>query len=264
MHYELDVSHERATLSATSVHQALDDLPRLEDHMHEGHLPRGDFRRLLRYSREPHSVYARLMRSWPGLDHPAGVVDHVIRRTRRDYETFGRMEPGDRYPEAIVIATARVHEKFQRLINEAEAAGKGESLQRLRAEFEDVRHRGIPFKEWSPELVALTRDVFPPYPEDKFLDKWRKLISGEPSWTVTAHLGKDSYSHIHYDSAQKRAVSVRESARLQSFPDAFSFSGNMGECFRQIGNAVPPLLAWAIAARLLQALGHEAKPPPWQ
>src|SRR5262249_44049110 len=104
MHYEVDVCHERARLPATSVYQALDDLPGLEDHLHESHLPRGDFRRLLRYAREPPSAYARLMRSWPGLGQPVGVVDHVIRRTRRDYETFGRMEPGDRYPQAIAIA----------------------------------------------------------------------------------------------------------------------------------------------------------------
>jgi DNA (cytosine-5)-methyltransferase 1 len=263
MHYELDVSHEQATLPATSVHRALDDLPRLEDHLHEGHLPRGDFRWLLPYSTKPHSAFARLMRSWPGLDPPAGVVDHVIRRTKRDYDTFGRMKPGDRYPQAIAIATARVHEKFQRLIDEAGSAPGIESLRRLRSEFDGLRSLGVPFKEWSSDLVAFTKEIFPPYPEDKFLDKWRKLVADEPSWTVTAHLGKDSYSHIHYDSAQKRAISIREAARLQSFPDAFSFSGNMGDCYRQIGNAVPPLMAWAIAHSVLQLLGEESRPLPW-
>ena len=60
---------------------------------------------------------------------------------------------------------------------------------------------------------------------------------------------------------QKRAISVREAARLQSFPDSFAFSGNMGDCYRQIGNAVPPLMAWAIAAELLQGLGLHRTPP---
>src|SRR5262249_22630133 len=162
---------------------------------------------------------------------------HVIRRTKRDYETFGRMEPGDRYPQAIAIATARVHEKFQRLMDEAGSLNGIETLRRLRNEFDGLRSRGVPFKEWSPDLVAFTKGISPPYPEDKFVDKGRKLIGGEPSWTVTAHLGRDSYSHIHYDSTQKRAISIREVARLQSFPDAFGFSGNMGDCYRQIGNA---------------------------
>ena len=58
IHYELDLSHERAKLPATSVYQ-VDDLPRLEDHLHQGHLPRGNFRRLLRYPGDLHSAYAR-------------------------------------------------------------------------------------------------------------------------------------------------------------------------------------------------------------
>ena len=56
-------------------------------------------------------------------------------------------------------------------------------------------------------------------------------------------------------------ISIREAARLQSFPDAFLFTGNMGDCFRQIGNAVPPLLAWAVAAAVMGLLGHSAETP---
>ena len=69
-----------------------------------------------------------------------------------------------------------------------------------------------------------------------------------------AHLGKDSYSHIHYDSDQARTISVREAARLQSFPDGFRFCGTMNPAFRQIGNAVPPLLARAIATTMMEAV----------
>jgi DNA (cytosine-5)-methyltransferase 1 len=69
-----------------------------------------------------------------------------------------------------------------------------------------------------------------------------------------AHLGKDSYSHIHYDGSQARTISVREAARLQSFPDGFRFCGTMNPAFRQIGNAVPPLLAKAIATTMREAI----------
>jgi DNA (cytosine-5)-methyltransferase 1 len=255
MHFELTVSHDGAQLPATSVYEAINDLPRLDDHLRDGHLPRGDFRRLMNYGQAPHSPYSHLMRAWPGLDRPVSVVDHVIRRTRRDYETFGQMEPGDRYPQAIAIATTRVRQKFAKLLDEAKSVAEFEFLHRLSREFDDVRGRGVPFKKWSPDLMAFAKEIFPPYTDDKFMDKWRKLNGGEPSWTVTAHLGRDSYSHIHYDGTQKRAISVREAARLQSFPDAFSFSGNMGDCYRQIGNAVPPLLAWAVADTLLRQLG---------
>jgi len=57
-------------------------------------------------------------------------------------------------------------------------------------------------------------------------------------------------------------ISVREAARLQSFPDGFKFKGNLGDCFRQIGNAVPPLLSWHIGAHILEALGMEFTPAP--
>jgi DNA (cytosine-5)-methyltransferase 1 len=69
-----------------------------------------------------------------------------------------------------------------------------------------------------------------------------------------AHIGKDSYTHIHYDSKQARTISVREAARLQSFPDGFLLEGSMNPAFRQIGNAVPPLHAKAIAETMLSAL----------
>jgi DNA (cytosine-5)-methyltransferase 1 len=76
----------------------------------------------------------------------------------------------------------------------------------------------------------------------------------QPARTLMAHLGKDSYSHIHYDSRQARTISVREAARLQSFPDGFVFCGTMNPAFRQIGNAVPPLLAKAVATKMMQTL----------
>ena len=95
------------------------------------------------------------------------------------------------------------------------------------------------------------------YRDDIFRDKYKKLVWARPSWTVTAHLGKDCYTHIH--PGQARTISVREAARLQSFPDAFRFWGNMGDRFRQIGNAVPPFMAWGIAEfvkRHLEGEGH--------
>lgn len=68
-----------------------------------------------------------------------------------------------------------------------------------------------------------------------------------PARTIIAHLSKDGNQFIHPDPMQGRSISVREAARLQSFPDDFRFSGAMGQQFKQIGNAVPPLFAYAIA-----------------
>ena len=90
------------------------------------------------------------------------------------------------------------------------------------------------------------------YRDDIFLDKYKKLFWNKPSWTLTAHLEHDCYSHIHPSKKPPRTISIREAARLQSFPDHHFFSGNMGDRFRQIGNAVPPLLAEAIARKLMK------------
>lgn len=83
------------------------------------------------------------------------------------------------------------------------------------------------------------------YRTDIFPDKYRRLKWGSVSGTITAHLAKDCYQHIH--PLQPRTITVREAARIQSFPDDFRFFGNMGDRFRQIGNAVPPFMAWGIA-----------------
>ena len=102
--------------------------------------------------------------------------------------------------------------------------------------------------------MELMQVIVPPYDPDKFPNKWRKIWPDKPVRTLMAHLGKDGYSHIHYDSSQARTISVREAARLQSFPDGFRFSGTMNPAFRQIGNAVPPLLAKSLAARIMTVL----------
>ena len=70
----------------------------------------------------------------------------------------------------------------------------------------------------------------------------------KPSHTLVAHLSVDTYSHIH--PFEPRGISVREAARLQSFPDGFLFQCSMGDAFKQIGNAVPPLLAKGIAEQI--------------
>jgi len=101
----------------------------------------------------------------------------------------------------------------------------------------------------------LWNQYVPPYDDTKFSNRWRKMERDKPARTLMAHLGKDTYSHIHYDDEQARTITVREAARLQSFPDGFRFMGSMNPAFRQIGNAVPPLLAFALARALLSSIG---------
>lgn len=96
------------------------------------------------------------------------------------------------------------------------------------------------------------------YRDDIFEDKYRKLYRDRPSWTIEAHIGKDSYRHIYPSIPGQpeppRSISVREAARLQSFPDRFRFRGPFTRQFYQLGNAVPPLLAKAVAQSILPDL----------
>lgn len=90
------------------------------------------------------------------------------------------------------------------------------------------------------------------YRDDIFKDKYRKLKGNEPSWTLTAHMQRDCLAYIH--PHQKRSLSTREAARIQSFPDNFVFIGPLTKVFRQIGNAVPPLMAKHVALGLVSQL----------
>src|SRR5207249_4616126 len=89
------------------------------------------------------------------------------------------------------------------------------------------------------------------YRDDIFDDKYKRLAWNDLSRSITAHLAKDGYWYIH--PTQRRTLSVREAARIQTFPDWFRFAGPPSHRYRQIGNAVPPLLAEALGRELAAA-----------
>ena len=221
---------------AVTAEEAIGDLPEIDARalMRAGQLKRGvrRFDTLIPYDESrPVSEYGRSMKSWPGFESGDGLYDHVIRYLPRDYPLFARMSEGDQYPEAHKLALRMFDERLS-----------------------ELTRRGVSVEPGSIEHEELRGSIVPPYDASKFPNKWRKISRDQPVRTVMAHLSKDGYSHIHYDNAQARTISVREAARIQSFPDGFVLKGAMNEAFQQIGNAVPPLMARVIAAEIMKSI----------
>lgn len=209
-----------------TTEEAFSDLPslfRTSDSSYHGYKP--NIR--LAYSKPPVNTFQKKMREHTG--NAEYVSGNSFRYTARDFKIFELMEWGDDFRQAFDIA--------DKLFKKEAARRK---LTKKRA----------------PEAYkGLYKEFVPPYDRNKFHSKWKKIHPHKPSHTLVAHLGTDTYSHIH--PYEPRGISIREAARLQSFPDDFLFQGSMGDAYRQIGNAVPPLLSEAIAKAVKQSISME-------
>ena len=166
----------------------------------------------------------------------------------RFYSEYPENEPRTVYQKkmrknspGVVNHFARAHmqsdlDRYRFFIEYCQNTGKSATLKDLLSERSDL----------APEHKKKNNDKF----VDRFKVQWRE----KPASTVTAHLSKDGHYFIHPDIEQCRSFTVREAARCQSFPDNFFFEGPRTEQFREVGNAVPPLLAKAIGKSVLREL----------
>ena len=179
-------------------------------------------------------------------------------RKRHRFVSMGRLEKWfrDRVPEILSNHETKAHMPSDLLRYFFVAA------------YGDVAKASPRLSEFPRVLLPEHRNVDRENPGATiFKDRFRVQLKNDPSMTVTSHMSKDGHAFIHYDPLQCRSLTVREAARLQTFPDSYVFLGSKTSQYTQVGNAVPPYLAKQIAdtvGSILQNAGMAGSAEPTQ
>ena len=234
-----------ASAGKVSVRQAISDLPPLRS----------------RLSKEPDSVdswlqavgeASRSLKGWRAeirMEIEDSMREASV-RAREHHSTGGRFVHGNCGNAETLPAHLRTWYRDLKL--------GGTSLHESRSHMRSDLHRYL-FAScyaaefgFSPKLAQFPKSLLPNHvnagDEDApFSDRFRVQLGQLPSTTVVSHIAKDGHYYIHPDPSQCRSLTVREAARLQTFPDNYFFEGNKTQQYTQVGNAVPPYLAYQIA-----------------
>jgi DNA (cytosine-5)-methyltransferase 1 len=212
------------------------------------------------------SVYtaiAGLPKLWSALSSPdEGRRDWIKARERglraggAEWEATSRIPKHDRGGSFVPGVIKKVFDeewyldpRIEGVLNHQTRTHIEEDISRYAFVAEFARQNGF-----SPSIHEFPKRLLPEHKNVQdldsnvpFADRFRVQLRDHPSTTVTSHISKDGHYYIHYDPEQARSLTVREAARLQTFPDNYFFEGPRTQQYHQLGNAVPPLLARQIA-----------------
>lgn len=232
--------------SPATVRQAIDDLPKLRSR-----LSRGDSLDAWRKAVLAAPAYAK---GWK-----AGNDSTLVDSMRHFAASATSVTTGGAFIEKEFKRT-RKQTELQKWLHDQELGGICQHEARSHMATDLARYlfsaTFAHLQGYSPRLDVFPSKLLPNHGNVQVLrekesvpfnDRFRVQCENEPATTVVAHIAKDGHYYIHYDPSQCRSLTVREAARLQTFPDNYFFAGNRTEQYTQVGNAVPPLLARKLA-----------------
>jgi DNA (cytosine-5)-methyltransferase 1 len=232
-----------------TVRDAIADLPRLRSALSGGSGDAGEWKVTLQriarsawFSDTPSDVRSRIQMQLARLTAPrGGVGTNIMERN------------GLKTPRLSWLSS----QQLLYVLNHEARSHMATDLHRyfFAACWTEVHGRSPSLSDFPNMLLPAHRNVRQALDGALFSDRFRVQTPDRPSTTITSHISKDGHYFIHHDPTQCRSLTVREAARLQTFPDDYLFTGPRTAQYHQVGNAVPPHLARQIAASVATALG---------
>ncbi len=199
-----------------------------------------------------------LARAMSGTKHKRRIA-HLIRHYIRE-ANWPRQTTSTRYPDAPLIRHKVLSNlwdgRLSVLVGHESRSHMSSDLRRylFAATFAEATGKSPHLSDFPRFLLPNHQNVELGRSGKMFGDRFRVQLPNAVSTTITSHISKDGHYFIHYDPAQCRTLTVREAARLQTFPDNYKFEGNRTSQYHQVGNAVPPYLAAQIAELVAEVL----------